>query len=147
MLALSEVLLVKVVELTVMPVPEKEAAAPETKLVPVMVTSWFAEPRARALGLVEDTVGAGAVDPTVVTLKHPAQVPDSPGRRGSAEGLSTLTSRAPGGASEATEMFAFSEVVLSNVVELTVMPLPENDALAPGWKLVPAMVTSRLVDP
>jgi hypothetical protein len=43
-LATTVVELWKVVEFTVMPVPEKAALAPDTKLVPVTVTFWAAEP-------------------------------------------------------------------------------------------------------
>ena len=46
MLAVSEVALTKVVELTVIPVPEKEVArgTPVTKLVPVIVMVWLVAP-------------------------------------------------------------------------------------------------------
>jgi hypothetical protein len=46
MLAVTEVELTKVVEFTVIPVPENEAAsgAPETKFVPVIVMLWLAAP-------------------------------------------------------------------------------------------------------
>ena len=44
MFAVSWVALTKVVELTVIPVPEKLAAAPLTKLVPLTVTFWLLAP-------------------------------------------------------------------------------------------------------
>jgi hypothetical protein len=44
MLAVSCVALTKVVELTVIPVPEKAADAPLTNPVPWMVTAWFDAP-------------------------------------------------------------------------------------------------------
>ena len=44
MLAVSEVALPKVVELTVIPVPEKVVAAPETNPVPVIVMVWLVAP-------------------------------------------------------------------------------------------------------
>ncbi len=44
MLAVSEVALPNVVELTVIPVPEKVAAAPVTNPVPVIVMFWLVAP-------------------------------------------------------------------------------------------------------
>jgi hypothetical protein len=43
--------------LTVIPVPENEAAAPDLNPVPVSVTFWALAPVASALGLAEVTVG------------------------------------------------------------------------------------------
>ena len=43
-LTVSDVALLNVVELTVMPLVEKAAVAPETKLVPVMVSVWLVAP-------------------------------------------------------------------------------------------------------
>ena len=62
MLAVSCVALTKVVELTVIPVPLKVTAAPLTKFVPLTVIFWFVAPCPLLVGLVEVTVGAGAVD-------------------------------------------------------------------------------------
>ena len=62
-------------------------------------------------------------------------------------GLATVTSLVPVGALPAIEMFAVSRVGLTNVVELTVMPVAVNDALAPDSKLVPLTVTLKLVAP
>src|SRR5205807_486844 len=64
----------KVVELTVILVPENVAVrpAPFTKFVPITVTFWFAELRGRELGLVEVTVGAAS------TVKQFVQVAPIP---------------------------------------------------------------------
>ena len=83
MLAVSEVELTKVVELTVIPVPEKVAAAPLTKFVPVIVMLWLVAPWPRDAGLVEVTVGA------TFTVKTLAPVPTP------ASGLVTVTLRTP----------------------------------------------------
>ena len=52
-----------------------------------------------------------------------------------------MTSRAPVEALAETEMFAVSWVAETNVVEFTVIPVPENVAVAPLTKLVPVTVT------
>lgn len=127
----------KVVEFTVIPPPEKEAVAPATKLVPVIVTSWRTEPRGRELGFVEATVGVWAV----ATLKQPAHDPVAP------PGLVTVTSRVPAAAPGVTVTLTVKTLLLWKVVELTVIPPPEKAAVAPGRKLAPEMVTSRLVEP
>ncbi len=72
MLAVSEVALTKVVELTVMPVPEKVAAAPETNPVPVIVTFWPVAPSLSEDGVVEATVGAALIVKTLVPVPTPA---------------------------------------------------------------------------
>ena len=43
-LAVSEVAELNVVEFTVIPVPENDTAAPDTKFVPVIVKFWFDAP-------------------------------------------------------------------------------------------------------
>ena len=58
MLAVSDVELLKVVELTVIPVAENDAISPLSKLVPVIVMFWFVAPWPRELGFVEVTAGA-----------------------------------------------------------------------------------------
>ena len=44
-------------------------------------------------------------------------------------------------------MFAVSDVELTNVVEFTVIPVPENATVAPETKPVPVIVTFWLVAP
>src|SRR6266540_6131330 len=127
-LAVSWVELLNVVELTVMPVPEKVTAAPLTKSVPVTATFWVVL-RYPKSGLVEVTVGAA------FTVKQPEHEPVP------VSGLVTVTSRAPVVAPAEIVRLAVSWVELLNVVELTVMPVPERVTAAPFWKLVPATVT------
>src|SRR5919197_342010 len=67
MLAVSWVLLTKVVEFTVMPPAENVAAAPLENPVPEIVMFWLAAPWPREAGLVEETVGA---ETTVKQLAH-----------------------------------------------------------------------------
>jgi hypothetical protein len=135
MFAVSDVALLNVVELTVIPVPENDADAPVTKFVPVIVTLKLVAPWSPELGLVEVTVGAA------LTVNTPVPVPTPP------SGLVTVTLRAPVVAPAAIAMFAVSCVALTNVVELTVIPVPENDADAPVTKFVPVIVTLKLVAP
>jgi hypothetical protein len=135
MLAVNEVALTNVVEFTVMPVPENVAAAPDTNPVPVIVMSWLVAPCPRDAGLVDVTVGAA------LTVKTLAPVPTP------ASGFVTVTSRAPVVAFEATVMLAVSEVALTNVVEFTVMPVPENVAAAPETNPVPVIVMFWLAAP
>ncbi len=81
--------------MTVTPAPENLTVAPETKFVPVTVTSWLVAPLGRELGLVDETVGAGP-GAGVATVKHPLHEPDRP------SGLVTVKSRVPIAASAAT---------------------------------------------
>ena len=60
-------------------------------------------------------------------------------------GFVTVTSRAPVVAPAAIVMFAVNFVALLNVVEFTVMPVPENDATAPVMKFVPLIVMFWLI--
>jgi hypothetical protein len=135
MLAVKDVELKNVVELTVIPVPENVTVAPEMKPVPVIVTVWLLAPCPRELGLVDVTAGAG------FTVNAPVPVATSP------SGLVTTTLRAPVAALPEIVMFALSEVELTKETELTVMPDPENPAVAPETKLVPVIVTVWLVAP
>src|SRR6266511_978776 len=127
MFAVTWVALLNVVEFTVMPVPENEALAPLWKPVPVIAMSWLIAPWPRELGLVEVTVGRA------LTVKHPVHDPVP------ASVLVTVTSRAPVVAPPAMVMLAVTWVALLKVVELTVMPVPENDAFAPLTKFVPVI--------
>jgi hypothetical protein len=137
MLAVSEVELTNVVEFTVIPVPENETASPEplSKLVPVIVMFWLVAPCPRELGLVDVTVGPA------LTVNAPVAVATSP------SGLVTETLRDPVPALPAIVMLAVSEVELTKLTELTVIPDPENPTVAPDTKLVPVIVIVWLVAP
>jgi hypothetical protein len=134
-MAVTLVALTNVVELTVMPVLEKAAVAPVAKPVPVIVTLLLTEPRGSAAGVIAVTVRGP------VTLKTP--VPNAAAPPGSV----TVTLRAPTAAVAAMVMLAVTLVALTNVVEFTVMPLPENTVVAPVAKPVPVMVTFWAVVP
>lgn len=121
--------------MTVIPVPENDAIAPLAKLAPTTVTFWAVAPCPSDDGLVDDTVGPA------LTLKHPVHEPDAP------PGSVTVTSREPMVADVATETFAVTWLESTKLVELTVIPVPENDAAAPLTKLVPVTVTFWLAAP
>jgi hypothetical protein len=61
------------VELTVIPVPENEATAPLTKLVPVMLMLWLVAPCPRELGFADVTVGVATVT-DLLGLSIPTQL-------------------------------------------------------------------------
>jgi hypothetical protein len=134
MLAVSWVLLTKVVEFTVIPPAENVAAAPLENPVPEIVMFWLAAPWPREDGLVEETVGA---ETTVKQLAH-EPIP--------ASGLVTVTALLPVVAFDAIEMVAVSWVLLTNVVEFTVIPLPKV-AVAPLTKFEPFTVMLWLLAP
>ena len=71
------------------------------------------------------------------TVKHPVHVPLEPPLL-----LSTTTLRAPIAALAAIVMFAVSDVADTNVVEFTVIRVPENDTVAPLTKFVPVTTMS-----
>ena len=127
--AVSWVAETKVVEFTVIPLAEKADDAPLAKPVPVIVTFWLVAPRPRELGLVDVTVGGA------LTVKHPVQEPLS------RSVFVTVMFRVPVVAFAASVMFAVSWVDDTKVVELTVIPVPENDATAPEANPVPVIVT------
>jgi hypothetical protein len=137
MLAVNEVELTNVVEFTVIPVPENETANPEplSKLVPVIVMFWLVAPWPRELGLVDVTVGPA------FTVNAPVAVATSP------SGLVTETLRDPVAALPEIVMLAVTEVALTKLTELTVIPDPENPAVAPDTKFVPVIVIVWLVAP
>jgi hypothetical protein len=137
MFAVSEVALTNVVEFTVIPVPENDAVAPDANPVPVIVTFWLVAPWPREAGLVDVTAGAAL---TVNRFVPVATLPS---------GLVTVTFRVPVVAFPATVMLAVSEVELTNVVEFTVIPVPENETASPEplSKLVPVIVMFWLVAP
>src|SRR2546421_10269255 len=83
----------KVVELTVIRVPENAAVAPLTKFVPTTVTFWLVDPRGSELGLVEVTVGPA------LTVKQFGQVAPIP------SGFVTVKLLTPGVALAAIETF------------------------------------------
>ena len=135
MFAVSDVALPNVVELTVIPVPEKEATAPETNPVPVIVMFWLVAPWAREDGVVEVTAGPTLTVKTLVPVPTPAS------------GLVTVTLLAPVEAPGETVMLAVSEVALPKVVELRVIPVPEKETTAPETNPVPVIVMFWLVAP
>jgi hypothetical protein len=134
-LTVNCVALTNVVEFTVMPVPENDTVAPLTKFVPVTVPSPGPAPWEPELGFIEVVVGP------VLTVKHPVHdaLPVS--------GFVTVTLRAPVVAPVVIVMLTVTWVALLNVVELTVMPVPENEAVAPLWKPVPVIAMFWLVAP
>ena len=138
MFAVTWVALFHVVEFTVMPAPENDAANPAalTKPVPVIATFCVA-PCPRDAGLADVTVGP------VFTVNLELPVPDP------VSGFVTVTLRAPVVAFAAIVMLAVTWVALFHVVEFTVMPVPENDAAnpAPLMKPVPVIATFWLVAP
>ena len=81
------------------------------------------------------TVGAAFTVKTLVPVAFPAS------------GLVTVTLPAPVVAVAATAMLAVSEVALTKVVELTVIPAAEKVAAAPLTKPVPVTVMFWLVAP
>ena len=122
--------LVNVTLLTVNP-PEIVTVAPLTNPVPMMLndTVW---PLVTICCSVEfGVVIVGAA----LTVKQPEHEPKP------ASGFVTVTFRAPVVAPAAIVMFAVTCVAETNVVELTVMPLPEKVAAAPLANPVPFTVT------
>jgi hypothetical protein len=129
MLAVSVLELTKVVEWTVIPGPNL-ALAPPRKFEPRMSTEMLA-PLAPWLGEVE--VGAGAA----WIWRHPVHVADCP--------LDvTDTLRFPTGAVAVAFTLIVSWLLLTKVVEATVTPVPETEAVAPDWKFVPFTVRFRV---
>ena len=129
-LTVSEVAELNVVEFTVIPEPENDTAAPDKKFVPVIVKCSFDVPRLCELGLTEVTVGAPfTVNPafSVTPLRRCRCCPRSRhGRRWWHPSVRvTLT---------------VSWVDELNVVEFTVIPVPENDTAAPDTNPVPVIV-------
>jgi hypothetical protein len=59
----------------------------------------------------------------------------------------TVKSRGPVAARLEIEMFAVRWFVSTNVVEFTVIPVPENDTMAPGKKFAPMIEMFALVVP
>ena len=133
-LAVSSVELTTVVDSTVMLDPEKDALAPLAKPVPLIVIDWPLAPCAREPGLTDSTFGAA------LTMNAFASEPTP------ASGLVTATVRGPGLAPESIEIFADSSVEDLNVVELTVMPEP-NEGLALLEKPPPLIVIVWSVAP
>src|SRR5882724_4531314 len=72
--------------------------------------------------------------PCPMTRKHPLQVTEPPSLR-----LVTVTSRAPGGASEAKARLASSRVSDTTAMGPSVTPVPETVIWALGRKLMPSM--------
>ena len=114
---------------TVMPDPNF-AIAPAAKFEPRMSTEIVA-PLAPLFGDVEVGTGRGSI------VRHPGHVPDPPP-------VVTVTSRPPVGAVPAALTLTVSFVPLTKVVETTVTPVPETEAVAPLWKLAPFTVSVRV---
>ena len=123
--AVTCVALLNVVLLTVIPEPENDAPAPFWKPVPVMTTLRFVAPCPPEVAAV--TVGNAFTVNTLV----PTPVP--------ASGFTTVMLPPPKAAAPAIVMFAVTWFALLNVVELTVIPAPENAAVAPLTKPLPAI--------
>jgi hypothetical protein len=102
--------------------------------VPVIVTVWVWF-RLNVLGATRMIVGPA------LTVKQLAHEPFP------ASGFVTVTLLDPVVAFDARVMFAVSDVAETNVVEFTVMPVPENDATAPLTKFVPVIVMFWLAAP
>jgi hypothetical protein len=124
-----------VVEFTVIPEPENDTVAPDTNPVPVTVTFWFAAPCGRLFGLSEVTVGP------LLTVNALFWVFTPP------SGLVTVRFRFPVVAFDAIDTLTVNEVDDTNVVEFTVMPVPENDTVAPETNPVPVIVKFWLAAP
>ena len=135
MLAVIVVALTNADELTVIPGPNEVTVAVFRKPVPVKVIVWLAAPCPRDEGLVLVTVGVAA------TVKHAVHEPDW------VSVFATVMFRAPGVAFVAMSMFTVSCVEESRVVEFTVIPVPENEAVAPAAKLVPVTTMSSSAAP
>ena len=111
--------------------------APETKPVPVMVTERPVMFLVWVEGETVVTVGSAFT----VNVAEPVAATPSP--------LVTVTVRAPVAAAPVMLMFALTVVALTQVVEFTVMPAPENAAAsgAPLMKPVPVIAMTWLVAP
>ena len=127
--------LTHVVELTVIPAPENDAARARTTDEAGAVDRDVQVRRARPPALVDVTVGLA------LTVNMPTEV------TAPVSGFVTVRSRAPVAAFEAIDTFAVSFVALTKFVELTVMPAPENDATAPLMNFVPLIVMTAFVAP
>jgi hypothetical protein len=108
--------LTNVTDCTVTPDPNL-ATAPATKFEPRMSTEMVA-PLPPLFGEVEVGTGRGSI------VRHAEQVPDP-------APVVTVTSRTPVGAVAAALTLTVSFVLLTKVVESTVTPVPETDAVAP----------------
>jgi hypothetical protein len=116
--------------LTVMPVPENETVAPETKPVPEMATFSLAAPWPRLLGVTVVIVGADTM------VSPPASVCSCESR------LVKVTLRTPGAAESLTVNLAVALVGLTYCTSVTVTPAPSTMTEAPRAKFVPVRVTT-----
>ena len=99
-----------------MPRPENVAAAPVRNPVPLTVMSWPVAPWPRLDGVALVAVGFA------FTVKHAVHDPTP------ASPFVTVTLRGSSVAPPATSIFTVNSVPETNVVELTVIPVPENTA-------------------
>ena len=114
-------------ELAFTPLPEKLTDAPLTNPVPLIVTPCV-PPLSPALGVTDSTLGRA------LTVKPAASEPTP------SSGFLTVTVRASAGALGETVMPTVNSVEFFTVFELTVMPVPENVAVAPLTNPVPLTV-------
>src|SRR5919108_4193084 len=112
-----------------MPAPERLAVAPATKFVPVNTMSCALAPWPRADGAADVSVG------NALTVKQPVHV-----AAGDPSPLPTEMSRASTDALPSIDTVSVICVGESTVVAVTMMPAPENDAVAPEAKFVPISV-------
>jgi hypothetical protein len=129
MLTVSLPELTNVVELTVIPAPNR-AVAPAWKSDPITSTESLV-PLAPLAGDVEVGAGAGSIVRQSVQVADPAP-------------SVTVTSRTPIGAVAAAFTLTVSLVLLTKVVEGTVTPVPDTEAVAPDVKLLPVTVSVRV---
>src|SRR3989339_272781 len=85
-------------------------------------------------------VGAWLAPPEALTVKAMVLLAEAPG-------LVKETVRPPVGAEAAILILTVAWVALLIVVELIVIPVPLNVAVAPFWILVPVNMTARLLTP
>jgi hypothetical protein len=128
-LAVSLVELTNVVDFTVIPAPNF-AMAPAWKCEPRMSTERVA-PLAPLFGDVDVGTGAG------VMVMHPVHVAEP-------APVVAVRLRAPMGAVAVAFTLIVNLMLLTNVVETTVTPVPDTEVVAPDWKFVPFTARVRV---
>jgi hypothetical protein len=132
------VLLIKVGEVTVTPVPDIEAVMPLAKPVPVIVTVWLVAPWPSAEGAALVATGAACIEKQAV--HDETSVPGT-------GPLSTVTLRAPKVAVAEIVTFTVMLEPPFTVCEFFVMPVPEKLTVAVGKKPLPFTVRLIAVAP
>ena len=135
-LSVNDVALLRVSELSVMPVPDHFTVTPDWNPVPVTVTATCDAPTGRDAGVRLVTRGSAT---TVRQFAHVAVPPSE---------LTTVTVCAPAVAVAPAVMLAVSLVAELRVTEFTVMPVP-NETLPPPVpkfvrKFVPLTATLKV---